>query len=85
MTFTKPGLVKVYCHVHPHMSASILVLDHPYFTTPADDGSFSIGGGPGTYTVVGWHERVGEQTKAITVTDGVTPSVTLSLPVGDLP
>ena len=24
--FTKPGLVKVYCHVHSQMSASILVL-----------------------------------------------------------
>src|SRR5262245_54480109 len=29
--FPKPGLVKVYCHIHSHMSASILVLDHPYF------------------------------------------------------
>ena len=37
--FTKPGLVKVYCHIHSHMSASILVLDHPYFTVPRLDGS----------------------------------------------
>ena len=29
--FAKPGLVKVYCHIHSQMSASILVLDHPYF------------------------------------------------------
>lgn len=27
--FTKAGLVKVFCHIHSHMSASILVLDHP--------------------------------------------------------
>lgn len=32
--FMRPGLVKVYCHIHSHMSASILVLDHPHFTTP---------------------------------------------------
>ena len=37
-TFTKPGLVKVYCHIHSQMSASILVLDHPYFAMPDLDG-----------------------------------------------
>ena len=40
--FTKPGLVKVYCHIHSHMSASILVLDHPYFTIPDLDGTFTL-------------------------------------------
>ena len=39
-TFTKAGLVKVYCHIHSHMSATILVLDHPYFTIPDLDGTF---------------------------------------------
>ena len=38
--FPKAGLVKVYCHIHSHMSATILVLDHPYFVTPDNDGSF---------------------------------------------
>ena len=28
--FPKAGLVKVYCHIHSQMSASIMVLDHPY-------------------------------------------------------
>ena len=41
-TFTKAGLVKVYCHIHSHMSASILVLDHPYFTIPELDGTFTL-------------------------------------------
>ena len=34
----RPGLVKVFCHIHSHMSAAILVLDHPYFAMPDDDG-----------------------------------------------
>src|SRR5439155_8368741 len=60
--FTKAGLVKVYCHIHSHMSATILVLDHPFFVTPADDGAFVLPKVPaGEYTVVAWHERVGEQ------------------------
>src|SRR5262249_5075441 len=36
--FTKAGLVKVFCHIHSHMSASILVLDHPFFASPSDNG-----------------------------------------------
>src|SRR5262245_31898167 len=32
--FNQAGLVKVYCHLHSHMSASIMVFDHPYFTRP---------------------------------------------------
>ncbi len=60
--FTKPGLVKVFCDIHSHMSASILVLDHPYFAIPAPTASSSSRNvPPGQYTLVGWHERVGER------------------------
>ena len=58
-SFTKPGLVKVFCDIHSHMSASILVLDHPFFKIPAVDGSTSCR----TYRrslLIGWHERVGD-------------------------
>ena len=40
--FTKAGTVKVYCDIHSHMSATILVFDHPYFTIPELDGSFEL-------------------------------------------
>src|SRR3954468_2092586 len=64
--FTKPGLVKVYCHIHSHLSASILVLNHPSFAIPDLDGSFVLRDVPaGSYTVAGWHERVGERTRAV--------------------
>jgi hypothetical protein len=80
--FTKPGLVKVYCHIHSHMSASILVLDHPYFVVPDLDGSFVLRNVPaGTYTVAGWHERVGERTHPVRIDAGQTVRVDLSLPV----
>jgi hypothetical protein len=84
--FTKPGIVRVYCHIHSHMSATILVLDHPYFTIPNVDGTFTIAGlPPGPHTIVGWHERVGERTALIQVEAGRTASVDLSLPVEDAP
>jgi plastocyanin len=84
-TLTNAGLVKVYCHIHSHMSASILVLDHPYFAMPELDGSFTIPRVPaGTYTIVGWHERIGERANVISVKPGATASVDISLPVEDV-
>ena len=82
--FTKTGLVKVFCDIHSHMSASILVLDHPYFATPAADGTYEIANVPaGQYTIVGWHERVGERAAAIEVQAGRPTSVDLTVPVED--
>lgn len=82
--FQKPGLVKVYCHIHSQMNASILVLDHPYFTVPALDGTFTLPNvPPGDYTVAGWHERVGERTGRVHVAPGEPASIDLSLPVED--
>jgi plastocyanin len=80
--FTKAGLVKVYCHIHSHMSASILVLDHPYFAIPDIEGNFVLRGVPtGSYTVAGWHERVGERSHTVRVDPGQTVNVDLTLPV----
>jgi plastocyanin len=56
--FDTPGIVKVFCHIHSDMSAIIVVLDHPYFTTPDREGRYTIPGiPPGDYRVVPWHER----------------------------
>lgn len=82
--FTRAGVVKVYCHLHSQMSATIVVFDHPYFATPESDGSFTLANvPPGTYTLVGWHERVGEQKTTITVTAGRPTRADISLPVED--
>jgi hypothetical protein len=80
--FTKAGTVKVYCDIHSHMSATILVFDHPYFTIPDLDGSFELPAVPaGDYTIVGWHERVGERAERIHVDAGRTSSIELTVPV----
>jgi plastocyanin len=82
--FTRAGIVKVYCHIHSQMSATILVLDHPFFATPEADGEFTIANvPPGQYTLVGWHERVGEQEVPVTVGPGQSVSAEISLPVED--
>jgi hypothetical protein len=38
----------------------------------------------GTYTIVGWHERIGERANVISVKPGSTASVDISLPVEDV-
>ncbi|HET6958152.1 MAG TPA: hypothetical protein VFI56_16265 [Vicinamibacterales bacterium] len=83
-TFAKAGIVKVYCNIHSHMSATILVMDNPYFTIPALDGTFELPNvPPGEYTLIGWHDRVGERRSTVRVERGKTATIDLSLPVED--
>jgi plastocyanin len=82
--FPKSGIVKVYCQIHSHMSATIRIFDHPYFTIPQTGGSFELTNiPPGEYTLVGWHERVGERTQSVRVERGKATTVVIKLPVED--
>jgi plastocyanin len=67
-TFQHPGIVRVYCNIHPQMSAVVVVRDNPFFTTAARDGAFSIDGvPPGRYTLHAWHERGAEVESEVVV------------------
>lgn len=67
-TFQKPGIVRVYCNIHPQMSAIVLVADSAFFTKAAADGSFSLDGVPaGRYVLKAWHERGGETSQEVAV------------------
>ena len=80
--FARSGLVKVFCELHSHMSAVIRVFDHPWFTIPDDQGSFSINDVPaGEHTLVAWHERIGERRDRVTIRPGQAIEVTFTLPV----
>ena len=84
--FNKAGIVRVYCHIHSHMSASIVVLDNPYFVIPDNDGSYEIKNvPPGQYTLIGWHERIGERATPVKVDAGAATTMNVSLPVGEAP
>jgi plastocyanin len=71
VTFERPGIIKVYCDIHSHMYATILVLRNRYFAVPDDDGHFSITGIPaGTHRVAFWYGRKLAGTKSVTIKDG---------------
>jgi plastocyanin len=81
-TFTKTGLIKVYCHLHSHMSASIMVFDHQHFVVPDADGAFALDNiPPGEHRLSAWHERIGESAKQLFVEAGRTARIEFALPM----
>ncbi len=61
VVFEKPGVVDVFCEIHPDMHAVILVLPTPYFTVTDKKGRFRISAvPPGRYVLKWWSETCGE-------------------------
>jgi plastocyanin len=68
--FDRPGIVRVFCEIHSHMSAFILVFAHRYFAVTDDDGRFRLDNvPPGTYTLVAWNESVPQTSRRVVVPD----------------
>jgi plastocyanin len=64
------------CDVHNWMNAYLGIVNHPYFAVTNTMGNFQIDKvPPGTYTIEGWHERLGTTTKTITVKAGAVTAV----------
>jgi len=71
--FDRAGIVRVFCDIHSHMNAFILVFSHPFFAMTDVEGRYHIDNvPPGTYGVVAWNEGVASDTKPVTVPDGAT-------------
>jgi plastocyanin len=69
--FDTPGIVRVFCDIHSHMSAFILVFSHRYFAITDEEGRYRIGDvPPGTYTVVAWNEVSEPESRRVTVSEG---------------
>ena len=79
--FNRPGVVDIYCNIHPQMAAKVKVLDTRYFAISTETGAFFIPNVPsGTYPIVAW-QPYGEPARGtITVGAGQTTNVTLALP-----
>ena len=58
--FEDPGVVNVYCNVHPNMSAVIHVMQTPWYTFADANGNFSFSDVPaGKYRLTAWNEQGG--------------------------
>ena len=83
VTFDRPGVVQVFCHIHADMSGIIMVLPNPFFTAPDAAGQYVMESVPaGEYTIVGWHERTRPVTFRVRVIAGETTTIDFRLPLG---
>ena len=58
VTFHRAGVVRLFCNIHPTMSAVIVVLDTPWFAVSDAQGMFQIADTPpGEYRLKVFHER----------------------------
>ena len=79
-TLKAPGLVRVYCNIHPEMAAYVMVVEGTAYTTVAEDGSYRLRGiPPGRHVVQLWNEMAGEKSVTLDFTPGVTAEWSLSL------
>jgi plastocyanin len=61
--------IKIKCDVHFWMAGYIHVIKHPFFAVSDADGKFTIVGlPPGKYKLEAWHEKLGKQSSAVTIT-----------------
>jgi plastocyanin len=82
--FSRSGVVRVFCNIHPSMSSIILVLNTEHFATTAKDGSFEISVAPGEYELHVFHERSTEQTLSGLTRKVVVTERGLRIPVIDV-
>jgi plastocyanin len=68
--FDRPGVVRVFCDIHSHMSAFVLVFSHRFYSTTDEEGRYRIDGiPPGTYTVAAWYEGAERDTRVVSIPD----------------
>ncbi len=80
--FERAGVVQVYCHLHPQMSAAILVVPSAWHTKPLKDGSFSLSEIPaGRYTAVAWHKSGGFFKREVEVADSGSVALNFTIPI----
>ena len=77
VVFSEPGVSRLFCNIHPHMSGYVVALDSPYFVAVNEDGTFTIPGvPPGTYTYHAWRPAGPTRTGTAVLPSGTLLTVT---------
>jgi plastocyanin len=83
VTMTKPGVVSVYCNMHPQMVGHILVVPNGNFVRAGKDGFFRISNVPaGRHRVVAWAPDAKPVATDAEVSDAEAVTVELELKKG---
>jgi len=71
VVFDKPGVIKLFCEIHDHMRATVLVLDTPHFTRTDTNGTYRLEHLPaGKYTLKVWLDEKSQLERPVELTDG---------------
>jgi len=82
--FDQPGVVQVYCHLHPNMYAAIVVAPNRWYSRLNEDGNFSFHDvPPGTYQLVAWHINAGFFRREVQVQAATGKDVLVEIPIRD--
>lgn len=65
--FDAPGVVNVYCNIHPNMSAVVHVMNTPYYGFADANGAYAFDVPPGKYRLTAWNEQGGSAATDIEV------------------
>lgn len=66
VTFDTPGVVNLFCDIHPWMAGWVVVLPHRAYARPDRYGRFRLPWlPPGRYTLHVWHPTGGEHTRLV--------------------
>lgn len=84
-TFRKPEIFRISCDVHNWMNGWVIVAADAYNVLTDASGAFTLKDvPPGKYTVEFWHEKLGRETKTVTVpaTGGAVVDLSFKAPQG---
>lgn len=82
VTFSKPGIVSVYCHLHANMAGVIVITPNRWNTKADGSGRFLLSGVPrGTYTITAWHRAAGFFRQTVRVSQDRTTAVHFDIPL----
>jgi plastocyanin len=77
---TKPGVVSVYCNMHPDMVGYILIVPGGFYTRVGQDGFYKLAGVPaGHHRVVAWTPNAKPMASEVDVSESDPATVELEL------
>lgn len=78
-TFSQPGTYRVFCNIHPQMTAIVVVVNTPYVTTTGAEGRFSLDLPPGRYRLMAMSDRAEPVSVEVTAAAGAVVAPDLRL------
>jgi plastocyanin len=80
--FPEPGIVFVNCHLHPNMTAVIVVAPNRWNTRSDRAGHFQLSDvPPGEYTAVAWHKAAGYFRQQVRIEAGHDARIEFLIPL----